>query len=122
MAAKNLGLIHDSYGTALANPSTTYVELPVPSGGGFLGVHIQWDDATSAATVTLESSNDPRAAATSTAAEDWGTESNVIVGPTATAAGSSSCNLGNIGMLRLRLKIVTTALTKLRIRANWRSS
>jgi len=122
MAAKNLGLIHDSYTTALANPSTTYVELPVPSEAGYMGLHIQWDDGTSAAAITLESSNDPRALITSTSAEDWGTESNTIVGPTASAAGSSSTNLGNIGMLRLRLKIVTTAVTKLRIRANWRMS
>ncbi len=120
MAAKNLGLIHDSYTTALANPSTTYVEIPTPSQAGFCGLHIQWDDATSAAAITLESSNDPRALATSTAAEDWGTESNTIVGPTAAAASSSSTNFGNMGMQRFRLKIVTTAVTKLRIRANWR--
>lgn len=117
---KNSGILLDNKVTGLANPSTTYVEIPVSE--GVLGIFCRWYDATSAAAITLESTNEPvrDAAYNSVVAGDWATETLAITGPTAAAAGCSMTNAGNIGADRLRLKIVTTAVTKIRIRTNWK--
>ncbi len=123
MGKKNLGLLLDAKDTALT-VATHYVEIPQSE--GVCGIGIRWYDGTSAATITLESTNEPAdgpngVAYNSTTAGDWAAEGNVITGPTAVAASSSSTNLGNIGMDRIRLKIVVSAAAKIRIRANWRS-
>lgn len=121
MNKKDLGLIHDSFVTALTNGSTTYVELPMAE--GTMGLGIRWADATSSATITLETTNElPNVVAyNSTTAGDWFSESTSITGPSASAAGSSMKHLGNIGAARARLKIVCAADSKLRIRVAWKA-
>ncbi len=101
----------------LASASTTYFEI----GGmndGIMAVMIRWTDATSAATITLETTNlSPSAAPVGDAAGSiWCTEAAAtITGPTATAAGCFMLHLTNNGVKRNRLKVVTTAVTQLEI-------
>ena len=100
----------------LANPSTTYFEI----GGmndGVQSVMIRWTDATSAAAITLETTNlsPADAAVTAAAGSIWFPEPAVITGPAASAAGCFMLHLGNNGAKRNRLKVVTTAVTQLEI-------
>lgn len=80
-------------------------------------VHIRWFDATSSATIVLQTSNVPvsEVAADSTNAQDWATESTVITGPTAVAAGSTMVHIANNGAKRNRLKITVAANTEMDI-------
>lgn len=100
----------------LANPSTTYFEI----GGmndGITAVMIRWTDATSAATITLETTNlNPTDAPIGDAAGSiWCPEPVVITGPVGAAAGCFMLHLGNNAAKRNRLKVVTTAVTQLEI-------
>lgn len=85
-------------------------------------VQIRWFDATSNATIVLETSNVPTAELTfpsvSTNAYDWSVESTVITGPTAVAAGSSMVHIANNGAKRNRLKVTVAADTEMDIIAS----
>jgi hypothetical protein len=89
-------------------------------------VQISWPDATSSATIVLQSSNfgvtadapatgGPVARSTEVDGYRWADESVTITGPTASAAGSFMLHLGNVGSRRLRLKITVIANTQLYI-------
>jgi hypothetical protein len=91
-------------------------------------IQISWPDATSSATIVLETSNflvdntttaaagSPVAAYDDTGGFRWTTETGVIItGPSASAAGSTMVHLGNIGSRRARLKITVAANTQLYI-------
>lgn len=102
----------------VANGATAYVELGV--GGSLVAAaHLRWFDATSNATVTLETTNlPPEDAATDAAAANgnWVPEASVTVtGPTGAAAGGSMLHLGNIGSRRARLKLVAAANCDLQV-------
>jgi len=98
--------------------STKYVAIPV-STGGRLFIDVQWKDAVSSATITLET--------TGSAVEDapiddagaawvWKTEAGVtIAGPAGTAAGSTKVNVTNLCCRRARLKIVVAAASDMEI-------
>lgn len=98
---------------AVASGATKYVGLPIYIEDGSVGAHIAWLDATSSATITLET--------TSYSAEDapvdeagsaweWYSESDVsITGPAASAAGSFALHAENLRSKRARLKIVAAA-------------
>jgi hypothetical protein len=84
---------------------------------GITSCQIMWDDATSAATITLETTNlgVSEVAYDSLLANKWSVEPVVITGPVASAAGSFMCHIGNNGAKRNRLKVVVTANTNLDI-------
>lgn len=112
-----------NYETLITSGATQYIEIPV-SCALVTAVHIRWRDATSSATITLESSNeDPdRVSGTSTTAGDWIAESSVtITGPSASAAGGSMLHLANFGSERARLKVVAAADTRLRVTVHGKS-
>lgn len=98
--------------------NTAVVYAPIPTGyDDLISIHIAWFDATSAATIVLQTSNydakDAPLDADETAGGSehlWATESGVsVVGPSAAAAGCSMLHLGNYGAFRSRLKITATA-------------
>lgn len=88
-------------------------------------VQIAWPDATSSATIVLESSNFlvttdapgtlPYARTTEVDGYRWSSESVSITGPVGAAAGSFMLNIGNSGVRRFRLKITVAANTQLYI-------
>lgn len=84
---------------------------------GITSCQISWNDATSSATIILETTNlgTSDAATDSTSAEEWSVEPVVITGPTATAAGSFMCHIGNNGARRNRLKVTVAANTNIKI-------
>lgn len=71
-------------------PVTTPVYVPVPIKNGTIGVHIGWADATSAAVITLQLSS---LGPTSTTAAGWKDSGLTIVGPVASAIGSTLLNV-----------------------------
>ena len=98
---------------SITHPSTTYVPIPVPMTGR-VSIHIAWLDATSSATIVFQTSifdgyDAPFDAAGS--AWEWETESGVsITGPAASAAGSTTVHVSNLGeRVRGRLVITTAA-------------
>jgi hypothetical protein len=121
MGRRNIGWILDSYAVALGVGTTTYVEIPIEP-ASIAGIQCSWLDATSSATITLETSNWPQANVAGNVAgnaDEWFSETTVtITGPTAAARGCSMTHIGNLGSERSRLKIVTAAATKLRIRVS----
>jgi len=110
--------LYNEAAATLANASTIYVGIPVDHDRGCLGCQIAWLDATSAATITLELSNfgshDAPVSAAG-AAWEWEDSGLTITGPAATAAGSSVLNVENVRQRRARLKIVTTANSKIQV-------
>jgi hypothetical protein len=102
----------------VAAAATAYHELGIAA-SLVESIHIQWFDAVSSATITLETTNLPTedAATSATAtAGNWVPETSVtITGPTAAAASGSMTHLGNIGSRRARLKIVAAANCDLRV-------
>jgi hypothetical protein len=103
-------------GTGTMAAGTYYFEV----GGmndGISAVQIRWTDATSAATVTLETTNlsVSEAAFDVAAGSLWSTEPVVITGPVGAAAGTFMIHLGNNGAKRNRLKWVVTATTSMEI-------
>lgn len=100
----------------IAAAATVYLEL-----GGtddkISAIQISWYDATSSATITLETSNKPfgEVAGTSTTAGDWAVEPDVITGPVAAAAGSYMFHITGNGAKRSRLKVVAAADTELEV-------
>lgn len=101
----------------VAAAATAYRELGIAA-SLVESIHLQWFDAVSSATVTLETTNlPPEDAATDAAASagNWIPETTVtITGPTGAGAGGSMTHLGNIGARRARLKIVAAANCDLR--------
>lgn len=93
--------------------TTLYVEVPVRSGA--VGAFIGWPDATSSATITLELTSDPKVSYADTAANAWKDSGVTITGPAASAAGAAAVNVENVRQRRARIKIVTAAVTTLRI-------
>lgn len=85
-----------------------------------LSVLIRWFDATSSATITLETTNYPvgEVAFNSETAGEWAAESATITGPTGAAAGCSMLHIVNSGSLRHRLKVVAAANTQLELLPN----
>lgn len=81
-------------------------------------VQISWTDATSSATISLESTNfNPSEAAVDVAAGYyWYPEPVTVTGPVASAASTFMLPLGNVGQRRFRLKVTVIATTKLLIR------
>jgi hypothetical protein len=101
---------HILFAGAVTNGVTKFVAVPVRK--GTIGVDLGWLDATSAATVTLELSSFPNAAANVTAAGaawEWTPSGLTITGPVASAAGSVGINVENVRQQYARLKIVATA-------------
>ncbi len=98
---------------------TEYVNVPIgPNGRLFLDV--QWKDATSSATITIETTGSPAQPegtlvdgvpyTTAGQAWQWKNESGItITGPAASAAGSTKVHVSNLFTKRARLKIVTAA-------------
>ena len=89
-------------------------------------VQISWPDATSSATIVLQTSNFlvttdapatgfPVARSAEVDGYRWADENVAITGPAASAAGSFMLNMGNIGVRRARLKITVAANTQLYI-------
>lgn len=98
--------------SSLANPSTTYVGVPIHD--GTIGLDIGWKDATAAATITLEFASAPVdqvATDDNTNAWEWKDSGETITGPTATAASGTFVHLENVRQKRARIKIVTTAIS-----------
>jgi hypothetical protein len=94
-------------------PITTPVYVPVRIKNGTIGVHISWADATSAAVITLQlSSLDPA----SPSAATWKDSGLTIVGPVASAAGSTLLNVENVRQNQAQLKIVPSAISTFDIR------
>lgn len=94
----------------VANGATQYVGLPVRNGK--LGSQISWLDATSAATITIETTDyGPTDAPVTTAgaANVWKDTGLSITGPVGAAAGSTSVNVENCRQGRARIKIVASA-------------
>lgn len=97
----------------VANGATQYVGLPIYIEDGSVGAHIAWLDATSSATITLETTSYAAQDApveSAGSAWEWYSESGVtITGPAASAAGSFELHAENIRSKRARLKIVAAA-------------
>ncbi len=98
--------------------TTKYIAIPM-SMGGRLFIDVQWKDATSNATITLESTGSPvEDAPVETAGEAWvwKTESGVtIAGPSPGVASSTKVHTTALCCRRARLKIVTVAASDLEI-------
>jgi len=80
---------------------------------------ISWPDAVSSAAITLEGTDfhDNEVAAGAVASYFWAPIPVTITGPAASAAGTTLLEgLGNLGVKRLRLKVVVAATTKLYVR------
>lgn len=103
----------------LTHPTTKYVGLPMGA-ASVLALHVAWLDATSSATITLETTEFPASEAPveeAGAAWEWFSETGItITGPTAAAASSSMTHMSNVGASRARLKIVTAATCDLEVR------
>lgn len=93
----------------VANGVTQYVGVPIKNGK--LGCHIAWLDATSSATITLETTsyNAQDAPTTTAGTYQWYPTAVSITGPAASAAGSFALNVADIYQRRARLKIVAAA-------------
>ena len=99
---------------SVANAETKYVEVPVRRGA--VGAQIQWKDATSSATVTLELTSNPGiAAGVAGAAHEWRDSGLSITGPVGSAAGSTVLNVENVRQRRARIKIVGAAASNFEI-------
>lgn len=83
-------------------------------------VYIRWFDATSNATINLQTTNYPvgQVAFDSVTAGEWYQESTVITGPTGVAAGSFMLHISGNAARRNRLKVVVAANTQLEILCN----
>jgi hypothetical protein len=95
---------------AVLSAATQYVPLPIS--GGTIGAQIAWLDATSSATLTIETSNyDANDAPLTDAGSAWEWKGSglTITGPTGAAAGSTTLNIENVRQKRARLKIVAAA-------------
>lgn len=81
---------------------------------------IRWTDATSSATIVLETTNlsPADAAITSVNASEWAVEPVVITGPTGVAAGSFMLHFSNNAARRNRLKVTVAANTQLEIHSH----
>ncbi len=103
----------------LTHPTTQYVGLQVGD-ASTMAIQIAWKDATSSATITLETTefpNDEAPVDAAGSAWEWFPETGItITGPTGSAAASSMTHLSNVGASRARLKIVTAATCNLEIR------
>lgn len=96
---------------AVASAATKYVPVPC-SGGALVGILIGWKDATSSATITLQTTNlseEEAPVETAGSAWQWANESLTITGPSGSAAGATMLHLGNMASKRARLKIVAAA-------------
>ena len=93
--------------------TTQFVGVPMGPQSSLLYLDIQWRDAVSAATITLQSTGTDAVDAPYDVAGPawvWKDEAAVpIAGPTAVAAASTKIHASNLGAARFRLKIVTTA-------------
>ncbi len=100
---------HQLFKGAVANGATQYVALPIS--GGTIGAQISWLDATSSATITVETTNFDAidALLTASASYKWKDSGLTITGPAASAAGSTTLNIENVRQKRARLKIVAAA-------------
>lgn len=107
--------LYNSFGAVLASGQTKYVEVTVKRDA--VGVQVAWLDATSAATITLEltSYGQQEAPEDNTDAWKWKDSGVAITGPAASAAGSSVVNVENVRQKRARIKIVTTANSKIQV-------
>lgn len=113
---KNSSYLYNKAGAAVAAATTFYVEVPVRADGS-IGAQISWLDAVSAATITLELSNYGMAdvAYDAAAAHYWADSGVSIMGPNATAIGSTILNIDNVRQKRGRLKFVTTAASIIQV-------
>jgi hypothetical protein len=93
--------------------TTKYIAVPVDPVTGRLFLDVQWKDAISSATITLETTGSSQADAdvnAAGAAWQWKTEAGItITGPAAAAAGSTKVHTTALCCRRARLKIVTAA-------------
>ncbi len=94
-------------------PITTPVYVPVPIKNGTIGLQIGWSDATSAAVITLQLSSLGPASPT---AAGWKDSGLTIVGPVASAIGSTLVNIENVRQTQAQLKIVPSAISTFDIR------
>ncbi len=80
-------------------------------------IMIRWFDATSNATITLQTTNLSvgESAFNSEVATEWANETATITGPTGVAAGCSMLHIADSGAYRHRLKVVAAANTQLEI-------
>jgi len=98
----------------IATSTTKYIGVPIKGSGPerSLGLTVGWTDATTAATVTIEFSNESADDAPIETAGDawtWLDSGETVTGPTGAAAGGTFVALQNVQAKRARLKIVTTA-------------
>jgi hypothetical protein len=101
---------HFLFNGAVLSGVTAYVPLPIS--GGTIGAQIAWLDATSAATLTVETTDYGAQEAPLSedgAAWEWKGSGLTITGPTGAAAGSTCLNIENVRQKRARLKIVASA-------------
>lgn len=112
---KDSAFIYNRAGATVASGTTFYVEVPVNRDGS-VNVQIAWLDATTAATITLELSNygSMDAAADAAAAHYWSASGESITGPDGSAIGSTVVS-AVVGTKRARLKIVTSADSKIQV-------
>lgn len=101
--------LYDSTDAPIAGGQTFYVGLPVVNGA--IGAQVTWPDATSAATLTLQLSSNPGTPGAGAAADF--TDAASFVGPVGAAAGATLINVDNVRQKFARLKVVTSATTKL---------
>ena len=93
--------------------ATLYVGIPFGPINWLVFVDVQWRDAVSSATITLEttaSNSEDAPVDVPGQAWQWKTDATVtIAGPTAIAAGSTKVTISNAAAPRGRLKIVAAA-------------
>ena len=114
---KDSKFLYNRRGDVVNTGTTFYVELPVEN--GTVGGQIAWLDATTAATITLELTSFGMALAAydAAAAQFWKDSGVTGLSITAGAVGSNLINVENIRQKRARLKIVTTANSKIQVLA-----
>lgn len=135
-------------GLTLANATTYFVSLQaMPQDSPYLGVHLKWDAAL-VAEITFESTEFPAFLLGSPSVVDvsdqsvvngeWlqhepvtvagdvpivgGTETNLTITVPGGTVGGARVDLGNLGALRMRVKIVVTTGGNLRVAGNGKGS
>lgn len=92
--------------------ATLYVGIPFGPINWLVFIDIQWRDAISSATITLEttaSNSEEAPVDVPGQAWQWKADPAVITGPSAVGAGSTKVTISNAGAPRGRLKIVAAA-------------
>lgn len=107
----------------IANGTTRYFGIPTGA-KGLLFLDVAWKDATSAATITVESTGWPAEDApieTPGTARHWETEAGIVIaGPTGVGEGKTTVHVSNFIAPRARMRFQATAACDVEIYAEAR--